>query len=122
MWTKTTTIILSVFLIALVGYVGIHRLTFKMPTDTASADAAGFVGAECGFTPADFSSGHQMTVNEAWWISFTRKQDYFSALTMALSIAFASYVLIKARLIGVKTAAGSLTGGGLLAGTALCLS
>jgi hypothetical protein len=122
MWTKTTTLILSVFLIVFVGYVGIHRLTFKMPTDTASAEAGGFVGEECGFTPADFSSGHQMTVNEAWWISFTRKQDYYSAFSMALSLAFVTYVLSKARLIGVKTAAGSLGGGGLLAGTALCLS
>ena len=116
MWTKTTFFVMGIFILVFAGYVGIHRLTFKMPTDPAHSE-------ECGFSTADFSSGQiNYSVNEAWWISFTRKHDYFSAFSIALSIAFAAFVLLKARQIGVATAAGSLTGGGLLFGIALCLS
>ncbi len=123
MWTKTTFFVIGIFIIVFAGYVGIHRLTFKMPTDPAAAADCGFTAEECGFTAGDFSGGQiNYSVNEAWWLNFTRKQEYFSAFSIALSIAFAAFVGTKARQIGAATAAGSLTGGGLLVGIALSLS
>lgn len=114
---KTTIIMIVLFCVAFLGYTAIDRLTFKAPENPT-------VGASCDFTPSDFTQTGQLkySVNEAWWTSFTRKEEYLSSFSAALAITFAGYALAKIRQIGAKATTGSVVGGGLLVGLTLCFS
>lgn len=117
MRSKTILFLVVLFLVAFGGYTALDRATFKMPQDVAS-------GASCDFTPGDFTdSGHlKYSVNEAWWTSFTRKEEYLSSFSAALAITFVGYALSKIRQIGAKAATGGVVGGSLLVGLTICFS
>lgn len=105
------------FIVAFAGYAAIDRLTFKMPQNVEA-------GAVCDFTQSDFTkAGHlKYSINEAWWTSFVRKQEYFSSFSAALAITFVGFALTKIRQIGAAAATGSVVGGGLLLGLTLAFS
>jgi hypothetical protein len=79
-----------------------------------SAEAA----EHCGFLPTDFTSTGVLAYerSQAWWISFTRKEEIFSLLSVGLAGGFAGFALRVGR-----GGTGAL-GGGLLALSALCVS
>lgn len=78
---------------------------------------------DCGFNPADFTAAGQLrfSAGQAWWIRFLRKQEYFSALSIGLVIAFVGFAVRKVRDIGAAATSGVVAGGGILAVFALCL-
>ncbi len=90
---------------------------FELPVDAAGGEA-------CGFTPGDFTAQGQLAYPpfQAWWISFVRKQEYWSALSVGMAIAFVANALRNGRRTGGARAAGAAAGGGLLALSALCVS
>ena len=105
-----------VFIIAALAYVGLGRLTFTLPASLEAAEA-------CGFTSADFSAQGQLEYPpaQAWFVSFVRKQEYWSAICVGLAFAFVAFVLSSARRLGAGFASGAAMGGGLLALGAVCL-
>ena len=106
----------SVFLVAVLGYLALGWATFTVPVSLE-------LGEACGFTSDDFNAAGQITYApiQAWFVSFMRKQEYFSAISIGLTFAFMAFVLSKARLLGAGVASGAAAGGGLLALGALCL-
>ncbi|KMT22142.1 hypothetical protein [Clostridium cylindrosporum] len=114
---KANLFLVILFIMGFLGFVAMDRITFKVPENPT-------VGAVCEFTSNDFNeSGHlKYSVNEAWWTSFTRKQEYLSSFSFALAITFAGFALIKIRQIGAKAATGGVVGGGLLVGLTLSFS
>lgn len=117
MWSKTTFLLLGVFLVAFIGFTAIDRVTFRMPQSVSE-------GVSCDFTPGDFTTTGQLkySVDEAWWTSFMRKQEYLSSFSVALAIAFAGFALTKIRQIGGTAATGGAVGGSLLVGLTLSFS
>jgi len=78
---------------------------------------------DCGFSPADYTitGALRFTPGQAWWLSFVRKQEYFSALSMGFVVAFVGFAISKLRQIGSSMASGICAGGGVLALVTLCL-
>jgi hypothetical protein len=78
---------------------------------------------DCGFSPADYTAtgALRFTPGQAWWLSFLRKQEYFSALSMGFVVAFMGFAMRKLRPIGSGIVSGMCAGGGLLAMITLCL-
>jgi hypothetical protein len=78
---------------------------------------------DCGFSPADYTATGELrfTPSQAWRMSFLRKQEYFSALSMGFVVAFMGFAISKLRQIGSGMASGMCAGGGLLALVTLCL-
>lgn len=109
-------LMLSVFVLAVLGYVALGWASFEMPASLELAEA-------CGFTGADFNSaGHiDYAPTQAWFVSFMRKQEYFSAIAVGLASGFIAFVLSQARRLGAGVASGAAVGGGALALGALCL-
>ena len=105
-----------VFLAAVLAYAGLGWATFSVPLSLEAAEA-------CGFTSADFGqSGRiEMPATAAWWLSFVRKQEYWSAICAGLACAFIAFALASVRRLGAGIAAGAAAGGGLLALGALCI-
>jgi len=105
------------FVIGALGYVALSYLTFKMPATLAD-------GELCGFIEQDFNAAGQFVHApvSAWWISFTRLQEYWTAVSVGLSVAFVGFALTVGRRAGSGTAAGAAMGGGVLALSALCVS
>lgn len=106
------------FVVALLGYVGLARATFEVPASAADAEA-------CGLTPEDLAamggdSGPSLT--RTWLTSFVRKQEYWSALSVGLAVAFGGFALLAGRQLGAGVASGAAAGSGALALGALCLS
>jgi hypothetical protein len=106
-----------VFVAAALLYVGVSRMVFELPVSLEAAEA-------CGFTSADFTPAGdlQYPLTQAWWISFGHKQEYWSAVSIALAVAFMAFALASARRVGGAVASGAAMGGGLLAFGAVCLS
>jgi hypothetical protein len=110
------------------GYVAASRLMFSAPL-AAPVSVPGPMpsGAmdsnDCGFSPADYTATGELrfTPGQAWWLSFLRKQEYFSALSMGFVVAFMGFALRKLRPIGSGIVSGMCAGGGLLAMITLCL-
>ncbi|GEM_PF-1031640 len=109
-------LMLSVFLIVALGYIALGWARFEMPASPELAEA-------CGFTSADFNhAGHiDYAPTQAWFVSFMRKQEYFSAIAIGLASAFIAFVLSRARRLGAGVASGAAVGAGALALGALCL-
>lgn len=105
------------FVIGALGYVVLGYLTFRMPATLAD-------GELCGFIEQDFNAAGQFVHApvSAWWISFTRLQEYWTAISVGLSVAFVGFALTVGRRAGGGTAAGAAMGGGVLALSALCVS
>jgi hypothetical protein len=106
----------SVFLVAALGYIALGWASFEVPASLELAEA-------CGFTSADFNTAGQIDYapTQAWFVSFMRKQEYFSAICIGLAFAFVAFVLSKAKRLGAGVASGAAVGGGALALGALCL-
>ncbi|OYW18540.1 MAG: hypothetical protein B7Z52_04935 [Burkholderiales bacterium 12-64-5] len=106
---------LAVFLVAALGYVGVSFALFQMPASVQAAE-------ECGFLPEEYVSQGTLTYerSQAFLVSFQRKQEYFTAATIGLAAAFAAFALRVGRRGGAG-AAGLAAGGGLLAVSALCI-
>jgi hypothetical protein len=110
------------------GYIAASRLMFAAPL-AAPISMPGPVsdGAmdsnDCGFSPADYTATGELrfTPSQAWWLSFLRKQEYCSALSMGFVVAFMGFAMSKLRQIGSGMASGMCAGGGLLALATLCL-
>lgn len=106
----------TVFLVAALGYAGLSFALFKMPQTVQAAE-------ECGFLPDEFVSEGTLTYarSQAFMVSFVRKEEYFTAATLGLAAAFAAFALRVGRRAG-GASAGLAAGGGLLALSALCVS
>lgn len=106
----------TVFLVAALGYAGLSFALFKMPQTAQAAE-------ECGFLPDEFVSEGTLTYarSQAFMVSFVRKEEYFTAATLGLAAAFAAFALRVGRRAG-GASAGLAAGGGLLALSALCVS
>lgn len=107
----------AVAALAAAGYAVVSYLTFRVPATLADGEACGFV---VGDFAADGTLAHAPL--DAWWLSFTRQQEFFSALSVGLAIGFIVYALQVSRRVGSTRAAGAAAGGGLLALSALCVS
>ena len=89
------------------GYIAASRLMFAAPL-AAPVSMPGPVseGAtdsnDCGFSPADYTATGELrfTPGQAWWMSFLRKQEYFSAVSMGFVVAFMGFAMSKLRQIG----------------------
>lgn len=105
------------FVVGAVGYVVLSYLSFKVPTTLAD-------GELCGFVEGDFNAAGQFSHPPvaAWWISFSRLQEYWTAISVGLSVAFIGFALTAGRRAGGGAAAGAAMGGGALALSALCIS
>ncbi|HWM81092.1 MAG TPA: hypothetical protein VNQ56_03440 [Pseudolabrys sp.] len=105
------------FVAGMLGYVVLSYLAFKVPTSAAEAEL-------CGFIDQDFSASGQFlhAPLDAWWISFTRLQEYWTSISVGLAVAFIAFALSVGRRAGGTTAAGGAIGGGALALSALCVS
>ena len=109
---------LVLLLIGGIGYAAFSYAAFAPPVTVSEQE-----NNDCGFNPADFTAAGQLRFSqgEAWWVSFLRKQEYFSALSMGLIIAFLSFAIGRVRQIGLGAASGAVAGGGILAVLTLCL-
>ena len=107
---------LLVFVIAALAYIGLERATFTVPLSLEAAEA-------CGFTIDDFAPSGRIEYlpTQAWWLSFMRKQEYFGAITVGLAAAFIAFALSAVRQLGAGIASGAAVGGGILALGAVCL-
>lgn len=105
------------FAAAALAYVAIGYLTFRMPETLEEAEL-------CGFLEGDFTAAGQLAYPpiEAWWVSFTRMQEYWTALSVGIAVAFVGFALVAGRRAGGGAAAGAAMGGGVLALSALCVS
>ena len=110
------------------GYIAASRLVFAVPLATpVSMPGPASEGAtdsnDCGFSPADYTTtgALRFSPGQAWWMSFQRKQEYFSAVSIGFMVAFMGFAMSKLRQIGSGMASGMCAGGGLLALVALCL-
>ncbi len=107
----------TLFIIAAFGFVALSYVMFRVPETLEEAEL-------CGFIDGDFNAAGRLTYPplEAWWISFTRLQEYWTAISVGLSFAFIGFALIAGRSAGGKTSAGAAMGGSVLAVSALCVS
>jgi hypothetical protein len=110
-------LMVSVFLSATLAYAGVSRAVFVVPVSVEAAEACGFTSAD--FTPAG-DLGYAPT--QAWWVSFTRMEEYWSAISFGLALAFIAFAAAAARRLGGAVTSGAAVGGGLLAMGALCVS
>lgn len=110
----------TLLLLGSAGYMVASRLAFAAPTPPAGSDAE---SNDCGFTPGDFTASGDLRFppGQAWWVSFLRQQEYFSALSIGFVTAFLGFAIRKIRQIGAGATSGALAGGSLLAVLALCL-
>jgi hypothetical protein len=108
----------ALILIGCMGYAAFSYAAFA-PAKIASAGETN----DCGFYPGDFTATGQLRFSkrQAWWISFLRQQEYFSALSIGLITALMGFAVGKARQIGTATVSGAVAGGGVLAVLTLCL-
>lgn len=99
------------------AYVVASWLGFTVPTTLAD-------GELCGFVEGDFTAQGQLAYApvSAWWLSFVRKGEYWTALSVGMAVGFVVYALQVGRRVGGARAAGAAAGGGLLALSALCVS
>jgi len=105
------------FLVGALGYIALSYFAFKVPATLAD-------GELCGFLEEDFGAGGQIVHAPiaAWWLSFSRLQEYWTAISVGLSVAFVGFALTVRRRAGGGAAAGAAMGGGALALSALCVS
>ena len=106
-----------VFLVAMCAYVALSYAVFEPPVTLEEAEA-------CGFTSADFTLAGQLSYPpvQAWWISFVRQAEYWSAFSIALAVAFAAFALGTGRRMRGPASVGWVLGSGALAFGAVCLS
>jgi hypothetical protein len=109
--------LIALFLVVSLGYAALSFAAFQMPDTMADAE-------NCGFLPGEFVAAGQLTYerSQAWWISFQRKDEVWTALSVGLAAAFVSFALSIGRRAGGRVAAGAAMGGGVLALSALCVS
>ncbi|WP_138472847.1 hypothetical protein [Poseidonocella sp. HB161398] len=107
----------ALFAAAFAGYVALSFTLFEMPQTQAAAE-------ECGFLPGEFVSAGTLTYarNHAFAVSFLRKEEYFTAATVGLAVAFLGFALSAGRRGGAGASAGIAAGSGVLAVGALCIS
>ena len=106
-----------IFLAAAAAYVLLGYFTFHVPQTLSD-------GELCGFVAGDFAADGTLAYPplNAWWLSFVRQQEYWTTLSVALSLGFMAYALQVARRAGASRATGAAAGGGMLAISALCVS
>jgi hypothetical protein len=116
------------FLLGSTGYIVASRLMFAAPlaapVSVPSPVSNGAMDSnDCGFSPADYTAAGELrfTSGQAWWLSFLRKQEYFSAISIGFVVAFMGFAMSKLRQIGSGITSGMCAGGGLLALVTLCL-
>jgi hypothetical protein len=109
-------LMVTVFVVATLAYVAAGWGTFTVPVSLEDAEA-------CGFTSADFGQSGRIEypATQAWWLSFARKQEYWSALSAGMACAFVAFALSAVRRLGTGVAAGAAAGGGVIALGALCI-
>lgn len=110
-------IALAVALLAGLGYLGLSYLSFEMPQTAVAAE-------DCGFLPDEFVGAGKLTYerSQAWWVSFRRKEEVLSLLSVATALGFVGYALAVGRRNGAGATAGAALGGGAMALSALCVS
>lgn len=106
-----------VFLAGFLGYIALSFAVFQMPESVEAAE-------ECGFLPGEFVAAGELTYarNQAFVVSFLRKQEYFTATTIGVTLTFLAFALTIGRRGSVGAAVGITAGSGVLAVSALCIS
>lgn len=107
----------ALFVLAALAYVAVSFAVFQMPDTLADAE-------NCGFLPDEFVAAGQLTYERtsAWWVSFQRMGEVWSALSVALAVTFMRFALSVRRRAGGGVSVGATLGGGVLALSALCVS
>jgi len=110
-------LVIVLFVVAMLGYVGASFALFEMPASAADAE-------NCGFLPGEFVDAGKLTYerSEAWWVSFQRKDEIWTTISVGLAVAFMGFALSTTRRGGGRAAGGAAVGGGVLALSALCVS
>lgn len=110
-------LMIVLFVVAALGYVGASFALFEMPATAADAE-------NCGFLPGEFVEAGKLTFerSEAWWVSFQRMGEIYTTISVGLAVAFMGFALTTARRGGGRAAGGAALGGGVLALSALCVS
>jgi hypothetical protein len=110
-------LVIALFVAAALAYVGVSFVMFEMPANAADAE-------NCGFLPGEFIEAGKLTYerSQAFWISFLRKDEIWTAVSVGLAVAFMGFALSTARRNGGRAAGGAALGGGVLALSALCVS
>jgi hypothetical protein len=106
------------------SYIVASRLVFAAPLATPVSTPGPITDSnDCGFSPADYTATGELrfTPGQAWWMSFLRKQEYFSAVSIGFVVAFMGFAMSKLRQLGSSMASGMCAGGGVLALLTLCL-
>jgi hypothetical protein len=110
-----------VLIAAAAAYVLLSFFTFHVPQTLSD-------GELCGFVAGDFARDGTLAYPplHAWWLSFVRKQEYWTTLSVSLAVGFIAYALQVGRRAGASrkmgSAAGAAAGSGILALSALCVS
>lgn len=109
--------LVALFALGALGYVAASFVAFRMPETIADAE-------NCGFLPGEFVAAGQLTYerSQAWWVSFQRKDEIWTALSLGIAAAFVGFALSSGRRAGGGVATGAAMGGGVLALSALCVS
>jgi hypothetical protein len=106
-----------VLIAAATAYLLLSYFTFHVPQTFSD-------GELCGFVAGDFASDGSLAYPplHAWWLSFMRKQEYWTTLSVGLAVGFTAYALQVGRRAGASQATGAVAGGGMLALSAICVS
>src|ERR1039458_1564142 len=81
-------LVVILFIAAALGYVAVSFAAFQMPATAADAQ-------NCGFLPDEFVSSGTLTYerSQAFLVSFWRKDEVFTAVSIGLAVTFAGFAL-----------------------------
>ncbi|MBF0290754.1 MAG: hypothetical protein HQK86_01200 [Nitrospinae bacterium] len=110
-------LMLAVFVITMLAYVGLELATFTPPSSAEAAKKCGLAGEDLDAI-AEIQS---MTPTQMWWTGFVNTQEYWNVVSAGLAGAFIAFGFSAARRVGAGVASGAVVGGGVLAFLTICL-
>jgi hypothetical protein len=110
-------LMLAVFFVTMLAYVGLELTTFTPPTSAEAAKKCGLAGEDLDAL-AEIAN---MTPTQMWWTGFINTKEYWNVVSAGLAGAFMAFGISAARRVGAGVASGAVVGGGLLAFLTICL-
>jgi hypothetical protein len=110
-------LMLVVFFVTMLAYVGLERATFTPPSSAEAAKKCGLIGDDLDAL-AEIQS---MPPTKMWWTGFVNTQEYWNVVSAGLAGAFIAFGISAVRRVGAGIASGAVVGGGLLAFLTICL-
>jgi hypothetical protein len=110
-------LMLAVFLVTMLAYVGLERSTFTPPSSGEAAKKCGLIGDDLDA----LAEIQNMPPTKMWWTGFVNTQEYWNVVSAGLAGAFIAFGISAARRVGAGIASGAVMGGGLLAFLTICL-